>query len=131
MTRALVVDDEAKEKVKVTLLYAKHHVYEPSLLSSVSEISPGDDPGHVVMLNTFRCVFSYTRFSSKLYRHLSISVPSELYPNPIAVTAIAELFGFTGSENGLEAQLRDSKWMVHISRKEHCVVLAEQMGEQS
>ena len=81
--RVLVIDDEAIEKVRRVIAYARRHVYYPGFTDTV----PGDNPEHVVKLNSFRCVFTFTKSHGgcgNLYRHLSISVPSKDYPNPAA-----------------------------------------------
>jgi hypothetical protein len=41
-------------------------------------------------------LFSFTHVDGVVYRHLSVSVPGGLYPNPIAALMLADLFGFTG-----------------------------------
>jgi hypothetical protein len=94
MARVLVVDDEARAKVQSVIAYAHEHIYNPSL----HQQAPGENPGHVAALNSFRCVFSFTvDRNGDLYRHLSVSVPSKDYANPVAISEIAGLFGFSGS----------------------------------
>lgn len=60
--------------------------------------SPGDKAEHCLLLGPFRdfrCVFSFTELEGKLWRHLSISVPTSL-PNSVMCAEIAKLFEFEG-----------------------------------
>jgi hypothetical protein len=122
--RALVLDDEAIQKVAQVMAYARQHVFYPDSATYV----PGDNPEHVCELNTYRCVFTYTNTDSKLYRHLSISIPSKDYPSPEAVCAIAGLFEFTGADQPIGERLRSGDWLMHMVEQEpHCIVLAEEL----
>src|ERR1041384_2538639 len=81
LMRALVVDDEAKAKVQGVLDYALDpaHFYRPRKDARV----PGDDHHFVVHLNSYRCVFTITEDSAqRLWRHLTISIPSIDYSSP-------------------------------------------------
>lgn len=119
--RALLIDDAARAKVAEVEEFAFKNWYRPGK----SETIPGDDERHLVMLNTYRCVFSYTLSpQDNLWRHLSISVPSEHYPNPFIVYTIAELFGFTGW-NGQNVAPAPPGWRVAINETERCIVLAQ------
>jgi hypothetical protein len=119
--RPLIIDEEARAKVAAVEEFAYSNWYRPGQ----SELVPGDDPRHTVQLSTYRCVFSYTKMPSGLFRHLSISVPSEKYPNPFAVYAIADLFGFTGWDGTSEEP--PAGWMLRANQEEHCVVLAQEI----
>jgi hypothetical protein len=124
--RVLMLDSEAVDKVKKVLAFARANVYYPE-----NARVPGDNPKYSCHLNSFRCVFTYTKDpeSGKLFRHLSISVPSKDYPSPEAVSVIAGLFEFRGSEEGVEDQVRNGKWILHVEHEEpHCVVLAEELA---
>lgn len=104
--RPLVIDEGAKLAVKQVLNYAVDHPYEPP------DQPPGDNPNHVCHLNTYRCVFSFTKVGGVIYRDLSVSVPAQgKYPNPYAVYAIAELFGFTGW-NGQTVEPPPAGWLM-------------------
>ena len=119
--RPLLIDDEARSKVNAVIAYAMEHPYTPY----VSPI-PGDDPGFVAYLNTYRCVFTFTRAQGMVYRHLTISVPAkDKYPNPIAAFMIAELFGFTGY-NEKEPDIPGPNWMCDIKREDNCVIIAQE-----
>lgn len=124
--RVLEINSDAQEKVDRVVVYARQHIYYPGPNAGV----PGDDPKHVVHLNDYRCVFTFTKApspSDKLYRHLSISVPSSKYPSPEAVVMIAGLFGFTDSKLGLPEILKQGKWHFAINAPEHCIVVAEEL----
>ena len=128
MTRILTIDDKAKAKANALMCYARQHIYYPGPNAS----TPGDDRHFVIHLNTYRCVFTYTKEptpNGRLYRHLSISVPSEDYPNPVAASEIAGLFGFSKPEEGLDARLKAGAWLSTINKEEHCIVLAEELKE--
>ena len=125
--RILMIDDEAKGKVAQVLAYARRNVHYPGTDAPV----PGDNPGFVCQLNTYRCVFTYTKSpeDGKLYRHLSVSVPSDGYPSPEAMCSIAGLFEFSGANKGILARIEDGKWTMHVEEREpHCIILAEELG---
>jgi hypothetical protein len=120
----LVINDKTRALVAGVLSYATSHWYVPSQ----SKVVPGDDPGHVVRLNSYRCVFSFTldQGSGKVYRHLSISVKGKgKYPHPFAAFSIADLFGFSGWDaKSVEAKPKD--WLLNVNKKEHCIILVQE-----
>jgi hypothetical protein len=123
--RPLVIDEGARAAVGKVVAHAleRENYYEPGQSPGQA---PGDDARHVVLLNTYRCVFSITKDpEGKLYRHLSISVPARgKYPNPFAVFAIAELFGFTGWD-GRTPEAPPEDWIAGPNPDEQCVVVAQ------
>ena len=122
--RPLVIDETARARVHEVETFAFANWYRPGQ----SENPPGDDSRHVVELNTYRCVFSYTLApDDELWRHLSISVPSKNFPHPFAVFTIAELFGFTGWDGKTIEAPED--WMVATHKVEHCVVAAQKVPD--
>jgi hypothetical protein len=124
--RPLVIDDAARTAVAEVVAHAMQpeNYYEPGS----SPQPPGDDPRHIVLLNTYRAVFSITRApDGKLFRHLSISVPRKgKYPNEFAVLAIADLFGFTGYD-GVSARIPEG-WMIGPNKDDECVVVAQPLS---
>jgi hypothetical protein len=117
MARLLIIDDVARAEVRRVLAHAEANHYYPG------DATPGDDPRFVAKLGTYRAVFSFTHADGVIYRHLSISVPSEKYPNPIAAFTIAELFGFTGHiENSDDVP---EGWLLNVNKAEHCIVIAQ------
>jgi hypothetical protein len=125
--RPLLIDDVAKRKAQAVLDYAltRAHWYRPGKSTQV----PGDDPNFVVHLNTYRCVFTITQHSDGfVMRHLTVSVPGELYPSIVAVFMIAELFGFHGWDGKTVDRLPEN-WMAQINKAEQCVVLAQPYEE--
>jgi hypothetical protein len=119
--RPLILDDEAKQRVGRVVAYAKQpsHWYRPGDMQP-----PGNSPAHTVVLDSYRCVFSYTLSAENiLYRHLSISIPSAHWPNPFAVWMIATLFEFTGWN---ERSIKMPKgWLAHLDNETHAVVVAQ------
>jgi hypothetical protein len=117
--RPLLIDDEARAKAKKVVDYAKLHPY---YLPAAGQV-PGGNPNFVAKLNTYRCVFTFTHSRGEVWRHLSISVPGENYPNPFAAWTIAELFGFTGWDgSSIGAPFG---WIFNVNPKEHCIVIAQ------
>ena len=125
--RALVIDETAKEKVKAVTDFAwrPENYYRVAKDGFTFQRPPGDDPRHVALLDTFRCAFSITTQGKDTFRHLSISVPSEKYPNPFAAFTIAEMFGFTGWD-GRSGKMPEG-WLGRVSEEEHCIVLAQKV----
>jgi hypothetical protein len=121
--RMLAIDDAARAAVAKVVAHAfePENYYEPGS----SPQPPGDDPRHVVLLNTYRCVFSITRAPDRqLWRHLSISVPAQgKYPHELAVLEIANLFGFTPKWEG--GPRMPEGWMVGPNEDDECVVVAQ------
>jgi len=90
--RPLVIDDAAKAEVARVVAWAKDHELDTNNPTFI----PGNDPHFVAKLGTYRTVFTFTRAGDALFRHLSVSVPGEKYPNPVAMWILADLYGFTG-----------------------------------
>ena len=123
--RALVIDEDARSRVRLVRDFAEKSENLYIVADGFSfQKPPGDDPRHVCELNTFRCVFSITRAQGKLWRHLSISVPSKNYPNPFAAFTIAELFGFTGWDG--ESTIPPRDWAGKVAEEEHAIALAQE-----
>lgn len=121
--RLLKIDDEARAKVQQVIAWAKEHPYR-------GDFVPGDDPHFVAHLDSYRCVFTFTQHGGKIYRHLSVSVPSTKYPNPIAAFTIAELFGFTGFDQSNPSKPA-SDWDIDINDRDHCIVMAQRIRPET
>jgi hypothetical protein len=119
--RPLLIDEVARAKVALVVAYAMDHPYHPG------DPVPGDNPKYVTHLDTYRCVFTFTHAYGEVWRHLSISVPSEDYPNPAAAFMIATEFGFTGWDERTIDGI-PSGWRVDVSKTEHCIVLAQKVN---
>ena len=149
--RPLILDDKAKAAVQCLRDFAEKpanwYLIGPGGRSS---FTPGDLPQYRVFLGSYRCVFTWTRqHDGRLFRHLSISVPSERYPNPIVAFEIAKLFGFTGRESPLveapdgvlSVQHVDTRsavekaaaagWLLNISKEDRCIVIAQEIPRES
>lgn len=126
MMRYLEINAEAQQKAKAVTAYAREHIYDLAQNTTI----PGDNPNFVCQLNSYRCVFTFTREKEpdrRLWRHLSVSVPSDNYPNPVAMAMIAGLFGFSDYEQGVELNLQRGTWLMNVNHHEHCIVLAEEV----
>lgn len=124
--RPLIIGDAAKAKVQRVLDFAlqPENWYQPSRGNDQAVTPPGDDKRHVVTLDTYRCAFSIIVDAKEMpWRHLSISVPSEKYPNPFAAYTIAELFGLSGWDG--KSVEPPNGWALSVNAEEHCVVLAQ------
>ena len=121
--RPLLIDDEARAQAKRVLDYAAEHHYRPDN----ADQPPGDDPHFVAKFGTYRVVFSFTHADRIVWRHLSVSVPSSKFPNPIACFMIANLFEFTGYDKD-QPDKPGPDWLVDVKEDEHCVVLAQPCG---
>ncbi len=127
----LLIDEEAKSKIKAVRDFAENprNYYIVGKGGFSTQRPPGDDPRHVCKLvDGFRCVFSMTVADETLWRHFSISVTGDKYPNAIAAFTVAELFGFTGWDGKSEKPGPD--WAVKVSEEEHCIVIAEREIKQ-
>ena len=124
----LVIDSFAKAQAQKVVDYAS----KPGnwFLMDADGIPKSDPPGNnprlTLRLNTYRCVFSYTRLETKLWRHLSISIPEAgMYASPHAAYEIAQLFGFTGWD-GTSISLPKG-WMVDSNSVDNCIVLMQEI----
>lgn len=118
--RLLLIDEVTKIRISEVVRFASTNWYRPGY----SETVPGEDSRHVLMLNSFRCVFSFTReFNREIYRHLTVSVRGGKYPNPIAFYVIADLFGFTGWDGRSTEHPLD--WKLDLDPEDRCVVVAQ------
>ena len=126
--RALIIGKEVEDKVRQQVAWANlpANRYHPDRDSD----PPGDNPAYVLMLEDgFRTVYTYTVTPQGHFRHLSISIEGDHYPNPIAVWTIAAMFGFTGGLKVGEAYVdRGPDWIVAIDRPRCAVVLAQQIS---
>ena len=132
--RVLDLGERSKRKAQKVANYAKKKAnwYNPRLSGWMSRI-PGHNPESQCKLGDYRCVFSYTIDSErdKVFRHLSISVPSKDFAHPAAVKTIASMFGYTGSD-GVPNDDFPTDWIVHIKKDgpidDHCIVVGQDTG---
>ncbi len=121
--RVLIIDESAKERISRVVNHAEANHYCPDRGDSV----PGDDPNFVIHLGTYRVVFTITHADDLIYRHISVSVRSERYPNPSAVWMIAHSFGFTGWNEDKPAD-PGSEWVFDINERDNCVTVVQPIG---
>jgi hypothetical protein len=122
--RPLIIDGVARAKIAHVKSYAEENPYYPGATGI-----PGDDEKYVARLGTFRCVFTHTHHKGNVYRHLTISVPSAKYPNPVAAFIIAQEFGFIGWDGETVDRAPDT-WSIDVNKKEHCIVLVQEVKEE-
>ena len=137
--RILLIDDTVKKTIADILAYSEDHHYDPwDKSEGFMDRIPGNDPKHQCMIvDGFRCVFSYTlaKHAEKpdvrlFVRHLSISVDGPDLPGVPAVLMIAELFGFTRDAGGGPIP---NDWNVDIVKKgqnkfdDQCIVIAQEI----
>lgn len=128
--RALVITDDIKQQVKRVVDFAmrKENWFHPG----ASKFIPGNNPNYTVNILTYRCVFTNSYTDNKNFRHLSVSVPGNKYPNQIAVFTIAQLFGFTGGieVNGVITKPADD-WHFDVNNKDGCVVVIQALNKNA
>lgn len=114
--RALIIKPEVKDAVQGIVDFASkpENWYHPMEGAS----PPGDDPRYCILLNTYRCVFSFTESRGSIYRHLSVSVPVKgKLPNPVAFNEVAKLFGFPDMNSKTHGQ-----YQIAHKEDENCIV---------
>ncbi len=127
MVRPLVISDTQKQAVANLVMFAQkeENWYRPERDKWV----PGHRIEYCVHLDTYCCVFTHSVMKGVRYRHLSISVPGEGYPNPLAYNTIATWFGFTGAKMLEDVAIEPGKWQSGLNEQDGCVVLIEKIGE--
>lgn len=128
--RALVIDDAAKLKVKRLVEYAqdRRNWYIIEFGGCSKQPPPGSNRYHVIQLDSYRCVFSYSKQlrDQRVFCHLSISIPREdYYANPITAFTIAELFGFTGWD--AKSTTPPHNWFIDVNHRDQCIVLVQEI----
>ena len=129
--RALIITNNERTRVKRIVEYAKQpeHWYRVGRADGVVDPTPGDNPSYTCHLPFwFRCVFSFTHDVSadKLYRHLSVSVPSRgRLPNVTQVGIIADLFEFSGWIN---AYHWPADWICDVGNDTPCIVVMQRLA---
>jgi hypothetical protein len=119
-----VLDEFAQAGIKRVLRHAMapQHWYRPKKDARI----PGDDPQFVAHIRDgYRCVFTITQTEGTIFRHLTISVPSEdKYPNIVAAFLIAQEFGFVGWD-GKTIDVLPPGWMGDVNKVDHCITLVQ------
>lgn len=129
---ALTIDDESRQATKRLVDFAakRENWYDPLN----DDWFPGQKEEYTLVLNDhFRICFSYTVSPEKdrqLYRHMTISVPGEGMPHPIAVFTIARMLGFTGAGDSPVVVNAPSHWVVGPSPTEDGVILCCETVEE-
>jgi hypothetical protein len=118
--RPLLLDAVARTKIMRVRDHAERNHYRPE-----TDDVPGNNPACTCELDTYRCVFTYTKAKGRLFRHLLISVPGDNYANPVALCTIATEFGFTGWDRRTDKLPKT--WCVAVSKDEHCAVVVQEI----
>lgn len=112
--RPLIIDDEAKEKIKKLIAYAEQHPYTMDDLLDIynkQKEPPGDNKEFTIYLQVgFRVVFSIEEQNQGLFKHLSVSVDhkeKDTFPSIQAVRVIAKLMGFKREVKDCIVRLED------------------------
>ena len=139
--RVLEINAQSQRKVQDVVCFAvkpeNWAVWEPGATKfrrgglSGPEFIPGDDPSYTVHLNTYCCVFTWTKSPQGLFRHLTVSVPSEKYPNELATAEIARMFGFTGWDgtySGIKRLFETGAWLGSVNKGEHSVGVTQRIS---
>jgi hypothetical protein len=123
--RPLILDDQFRAAVDQVVRFAADHPYIPG-----ETIVPGDDPRYVLQTDFgYRCVFSFTRTPTGFYRDLSVSVDQDgKYPNPFAVYAIADAFGFSGWDRNTIEPVPDG-WLLAKDIHFNAIRVCQQIGQ--
>lgn len=116
--RPLLIDDKALADIARVIDYADKHHYKPG------EFIPGNNPNYVCDLSTYHVVFTFTETVGILWRHISISVPSNNYPSTTAAFTIATLFGFVGWDVKTTDVIPED-WSADVSSEDKCVIFAQ------
>jgi hypothetical protein len=122
--RPLIIDGVARAEIAHVIDYAEENPYHEG------DDVPGDNKNYVCLLGTYRCVFTYTHSKGKVYKHLSVSVPSSKYPNIAAALMIATEFGFTGWD-GKTINRLPTDWRAMLNENEHCIVVIQEMKDET
>jgi hypothetical protein len=119
--RPLIIDAAARAQAARMIRNARRRPYH------IGDPVPGYDPAFVGYFDSYRVVFTFTEAKGITYRHLSISVPSDKYPNPAAAFMIAaDLFDFVGWD-GATLDRPPAGWIGGVNEKEHSVVLLQEL----
>jgi hypothetical protein len=121
--RPLIIGPPQKSKIQKVLDFARQRENWYDLDGPI----PGFDRRFQVVLDTYRCVFSYTKSRQGFYRHLTVSIPDPTrWPHPAAVWMIADAFGFIGWDEKTIDKAPDG-WLVNMNQQEHCIVVAQEV----
>ena len=93
-------------------------------------IIPGDRDEYMIQTSFgYRVVFTITHapeHKPEPFRHISVSVPSGAYPNPIVVWTFAHLLGFTGATMEEDVAIEPGPtWGIAIDKDENCIVVQQ------
>lgn len=117
--RALVIDNETTEAVASLVAFAEANplsLYQIKKIMEGVSVPPGDDDRFVrIVPNGFRCVLTIEEHrNNKVFRHLSVSVDGDQWPNPQAVEVLMKVFGFTSVLHDCVSYLEEHSRAINI-----------------
>jgi hypothetical protein len=118
--RALIIDDEARDKIKTVVAYAeanRHTIERMKRLASGDATPAGKNESNVLKLDHgYKVVFSIEEQAMGWCRHLSVSVNTPgRYPNEQAVLMIMSEFGMGNRfEDCLKVWLEEEAEAVNV-----------------
>ena len=121
MARLLVLSPEQKKAVGELVAFAsqRENWFDPRKDKWV----PGDRPEYTIQLESYRCCFTYdVQKDGNIYRHVSVSVSGNAWPNEIAVFTICTMFGFTGGKTQGDVTVWLGKdWIVQMEKEAQAI----------
>jgi hypothetical protein len=132
--RALIIGPDEQAAIAKVVAFATEpqHWYAPGPTAPI----PGENPEYVAHApDGFRCVFTFTKHESGLFRHLTVSVQAQkgTLPSPEACVALAKEFGFTASTDDLNliARMEKDGWMTSTGHEgENCIVVVQPLPRE-
>lgn len=125
--RALSLSDENRQQITSLVDFASRpeNLYRPGMGPV-----PGDVPGYVRHIDSYRVVFTLTEVD----RHLSVSIPAPpgRLPHPYALFTIATWCGFTGGQivEGVTVE-PGADWVVGPNECERCAVAVQCLARKA
>lgn len=125
--RMLDMSEENRKQVQSLKDFAEKP--ENRFVVGESSFVPGDRSEYVRYLNNYRCVFTLTEHEGRVFRHLSMSVPTpNMLPNKIAAFTIATWFGFTGATMHDDVATGPGPdWQFGAAENDNCVVFFQEL----
>lgn len=93
---------------------------------------PGNRPEFVLELSGgFRVVLSVTVVpqAPRPLLHMSMSVPGDRYPHPLAVWNMAHVLGFTGATMQDDLVIGPGAWAIAVNEEDHCIVVQQPLED--
>src|SRR5437762_4044175 len=110
--RPMIIDEDAKQKIKAVIVHAEANVFSMDDLLDIynkQEKVAADQSGFVCEIPVgYRIVYSLEDQPAGIVRHLSVSVDEDkCLPNPPTVELLMKLFGFQSDLAFCHVKLED------------------------